>query len=360
MNRRPSRSGNYTGLLALSLPTVLAAGALAIDLSTQKVVRSQLQAVADISALAGTEALDGTEDGLDRARLRATRAAARNRVNGRAVQVQDAEILAGAWRSDLGLLDTEAEVEQMDSLQVSAADGQIPTTLARLLFRREEMGARGASTGFRPPPEGASAVGCYLPIAIPSCLFDRYSEAQLQSLTLVLNPAGLDTMGWGRVGAHPNASFIRDQLRDCEQDGIIEVGDEVGLQNGVVNSALSEIASLLAVSPTTWSPDWGPQPSRMAGSALSASNYGRTLEGAIIVFDGGPGYCQGSGGSFNGFEPLVGFAWAAIFDVRTSGSASQKNVRMKLDTLVDRRIGLRGGGALLAGVAFQSPSRLIR
>lgn len=362
---RPGRSrrsrGNYSGMLVLSLPTLIGSGALVVDLSTQKVVRTQLQAVADISAMAGTDLLDGTSEGVEAARAAAIRAALRNEVNGAPVALVTDNLQIGAWDGEVGRLDTQAAVEEMDSIQVAADLDGVPATLASLVFDRDHLSVRGASTGFKPPDDAASAVGCYLPIAIPSCLFQHYTTDQLQDVTLVLNPAGVDNMGWGRVGGHPNANFLRDQIWDCEQDGIIGIGDEVGLQNGVVSSAMAEVRSAIVASTTRWDTEaWGPQPARMSGSALSAAEYGRTLEGAIIIFDGGAGYCQGSGGPFNGYEPLVGFAWAVVYDVRTSGGASQKNMKMKIDTLVDRSVGLRGGGGFFAGVTYDNPALIIR
>ena len=366
MNRAPltdarPRRGNYSGMLVLSLPTLIGSGALVIDLSTQKVVRTQLQAVADISAMAGTDLLDGTAEGVDAARAAAIRAALRNEVNGAPISLVIDNLQIGAWDSQEGRLDTEALVEEMDSIQVAADLDNVPAPLASLVFDRDHLSVRGASTGFNPPDDAASSVGCHLPIAIPSCLFEYYSDEQLNDLTLVINPAGRDNMGWGRVGASPNANYIRDQLWNCENDGIIEVGDEVGLMNGVVSSALAEVKSTIVASNTRWDTEaWGPQPAKMGGSALSAAEYGRTLEGAIIIFDGGPDYCQASGGPFNGYETLVGFAWAVVYDVRTSGGASQKNLRLKIDTVVDRSIGLRGGGGIFAGVTYNNPPVLIR
>lgn len=359
---RPRRSrGNYSGMLVLSLPTLIGSGALVVDLSTQKVVRTQLQAVADISAMAGTDLLDGTPEGVEAARAAALRAALRNEVNGAPISLVTDNLQIGAWDSQEGRLDTDALVEEMDSIQVAADLDDVPATLASLVFDRDRLSVRGASTGFNPPDDAASSVGCYLPIAIPSCLFDHYTVDQLNAVTLVVNPAGRDNMGWGRVGASPSSSFLRDQLWNCEQDGIIEVGDEVGLQNGVVSSALSEVKSAIAASLTRWDTEaWGAQPARMSGSALSAAEYGHTLEGAIIVFDGGEDYCDDGGGPFNGYEPLVGFAWAVVYDVRTSGGASQKNMKMKIDTFVDRAVGLRGGGGVFAGVTYDNPPVLIR
>lgn len=358
---RTRRRGNYTSMLLVALPGLIGAGAVVVDLSAQKVVRTQLQAVADISAMAGTDLLDGTEEGLLAAQARASRAAMRNRVNGRAVVLSPGDMITGAWDAQTGTLDADADVELIDSFEVSTRIDDVPTTFAEIAFDQDRMGVKGASTGFNPPDDAASAVGCYLPIAIPSCLFEVYTVAQLNAVTLTVNPAGRDNMGWGRVGGHPSASWTRDQLWDCEQDGVIALDDEVGLQNGVVTSALKEVADVISASPTTWNTqDWGPQPPAMSGSAISPSKYGRTLEGAIIIFDGGPEYCEAHGGAFNGTERLVGFAWAVVYDVRTSGSASSKNMKMKIDTYVSQTVGLRGGGGFFAGVTYDAPGVLVR
>ncbi|NOY25602.1 MAG: hypothetical protein GXP62_06985 [Oligoflexia bacterium] len=89
-------------------------------------------------------------------------------------------------------------------------------------------------------------------------------------------------------------------------------------------------------------------------------DYGKTLEGPIIVFDGGSDYCEGSGGQFNGYEPVIGFAWAVIYDVRTEGSASEKNIRVKIDTEAEEAFGLVGGGTLYAGVTHATPGVIVR
>ena len=112
---------------------------------------------------------------------------------------------------------------------------------------------------------------------------------------------------------------------ECSSEAPAQVGDPVGLQNGVVTSALDAIAERISTSSTSWrSERWGALPARLSGSSISAANYGKTYEGAILVFDGGPGYCQGSGGKFNGTETLMGFMWAAIYDVKNSGSSSSR------------------------------------
>ncbi|NOY25601.1 MAG: hypothetical protein GXP62_06980 [Oligoflexia bacterium] len=264
------RRGSYGGMLILTLPTIVGAGTISVDLSSQKIARTQLQAVSDIAAMAGTDLLDGTTAGLVAAQDTAARAAARNSVGGAPVVIPDAQMLLGAWDSTSQTLSTTAATADINSIQVQASRDNLDTSFAKIILNQRTMGASGRSTGFNPPDDAASAVRCYLPIAIPACLFDLYTTDELSDITLVLNPAGIDNAGWGRIGGHPNASWIRDQLEDCEQDGIATVGDEVGLQNGVVNSALDEIHDQIVDSETEWDDDeWGEEPDPMCHSSLA-------------------------------------------------------------------------------------------
>lgn len=359
-DRRPRR-GTYTVLFIFSLPTVIGSGAVAVDLSAQKLARTQLQAVTDIAALAGTSRLDGTVEGMIAAEAAVARAARRNAVAGVPVEIVPDDLLLGDWDPAYGELRTNAVVEDIDSVQVRAARDDLEAAFSKLAFAWERLGVQGRSTGFNPPDEPASAIGCYLPLAIPACLFDVYDPEELDEVQLRLNPAGVDTVGWGRVGASPSSAWIRDQVWNCEQDGVIQVGDEVGLQNGVVQSGLVELLDALRDSSRLWDSEaWGPLPARMTGSSVPANEYGRVVEGAIVVFDGGEAYCRGSGGNYNGYEELVGFAWAAIYDIKTTGSSSSRNLRLKLDMHVDHAVGLRGGGGDFGGVTYQTPGMLVR
>ncbi len=234
------------------------------------------------------------------------------------------------------------------------------TSFANVAMGTPQIAAMARSTAMSPVGGSAGAVGCYIPLAIADCLFDEYSPEELESLEFTLNPAGVDNVGWARVGASPNASFLKNQIGNCEQDGDAQVGDQVGLQNGVVSSALSELVSAVEDSDTTWNPDWGPMPSRASQSAISSSDYGHTYEGPIIVFDGGDEYCEGSGGPFNQYETIVGFAWAAIYDVRTKGGASNKNIWVRLDPMGGHMEGRRGGGEVDGGVLAPAPVRLVQ
>ena len=77
------------------------------------------------------------------------------------------------------------------------------------------------------------------------------------------------------------------------------------------------------------------------------------------IFDGGPDYCTGKGGKFNGSETVSGFVWGAVYDVVNSGPASGKNISVRIDLSADREIGTKGGGRD-AGVVYQPPVRILQ
>lgn len=355
------RRGNYTWLLVLTLPVIFGFAAVAVDLSYQKVVRAELQAAADIAAAAGAEQLDGTSEGMAAALDAAVRAAARNDAHRASVVLPHQNVVFGYWDKETRAFVDATDPELVDAVRVWIREDDIETTFGSIAFREPEVAAEGRSAAVQPPDTPAGQMSCYLPLAVPECTFERYSKAQLANLTLKLNPAGVDNVGWARVGGNPNADWVRDQIRDCEQDGTVRVGDMVHLGNGVLTTDLREIATAIKDSDTDWRTEvWGALPAKHSGSAIPTSSYGQTWEGPIIVFEGGPEYCEGMGGPYNGEELVVGFAWAAVYDVRTSGAATDKNLWVRLDPMTERPIARKGGGRVDGGLLYDEPVALVR
>lgn len=357
---RRRRDGSYAMLLVISLPVLLGVGAIAVDLSYQKVVRTEIQAAADIAALAATAELDGTDEGIERARATAIRAAARNTAGGESVQLKSEWLRFGHWDSQSGQFIESSDPEEVDSVSVWLNKGQVSAAFASVAFDDPYTEVTGASVGLDPLDVPPGALSCHLPLGIPKCVFDQYTDDEVNSLVLVLNPSGVDNVGWARLGDSPNANWIKQQLYDCTYSGEVRVDDMVGLQNGEVVSALKEVDDAIAVSDTRWLPEWGEMPVQMDGSTVKSADWGKTLEGPIIVFDGGDDYCVGSGGNFTGYEPVVGFVWGAIFDVRSQGAAASKNIHVHLDTTIERQFGTRPGGTLDAGIVYDTPPQIAR
>ncbi|MBK7756441.1 MAG: pilus assembly protein [Deltaproteobacteria bacterium] len=360
------REGSYAVIFAITLVVLLGFAAITIDVGYQRVVRNQLENITDASAHAGAHSLDGTNVGATAARTAAQLVASENHVADGVVTLDlntgnavNGDIVLGTWDFDAGEFVASADVSVVNTVQVRS-NLELSTFFAQPAFGRAAMSAQAVSYAYKPVAEGAGEVTCFLPIAIADCMFDLYSEEELQSINLALNPAGVDNVGWARPDATPNASWVRSQIQNCQGDGALAVGDSVGLNNGVITSALSELGSAINSSSTTWdTAAWGTIPGQATRSDVSKSNYGKTLEGVIVIFDGGPDYCTGKGGSFNGSEVVSGFVFGAVYDVVNSGKASEKNISVRIDLSADRELGTKGGGRD-AGVVYQPPVRILQ
>lgn len=359
LESRRDRRGNFAFVLVLSLPVLLGMGAVAVDLGYQKVVRAELQAAADIAVAAGAEQLDGTFDGLFEAKQAAIRAAARNNADGRPVELNETNIMFGHWDPETREFVVSSDPADIDAMQVVIRREDVPTTFASIVFTDDMIGAQGRSTANLPPDTPAGKIACYLPFAVADCIFDTMTEEELNNHTFVLNPAGADNVAWARIGATPSADWVRDQLGDCTQSGEVRVGDSVGLNNGELSADLVWLARAIDTSETTWNTEeWGPIPPAYTQSRVH--NYGNTLEGPILVFDGGPEWCDGSGGNYAGSEPLLGFTWAVVYDVTTAGGAADKNIKVKLSTLEELDIGTGTGGMVDGGILYDEPVKIVQ
>ncbi len=361
---RRSRRGNAVILVALSCVTLIAFAAVTIDLGYARLVHLQLEHTSEAAAHAGSMRLDGTTAGMAAARATALALAAANPAAGEALALDanegndpSGDVVLGTWDDDADAFTPSDDPALVDTVQVRARIPSLGLFVAPvgLGIDTTPVSAMARAVALR---GGAGEVDCYLPLAMASCLVDRYTVPGLEDVTLKLSPAGIDNVGWGRANGSPDANWSREQILECQGDAPATIGDPVGLQNGATSSVLSAIAAAIADSSTTWRRDlWGVQPPRARGSGVPASRYGRTLEGPILVFEGGPSYCTGSGGAYNQDEPLVGFVWAAIYDVVPTGA--NKNLRLRLDTSTTFEVGTGSGGPDY-GVVADLPPRLVQ
>ncbi|MFT7520349.1 MAG: hypothetical protein ACI9MC_002494 [Kiritimatiellia bacterium] len=204
---------------------------------------------------------------------------------------------------------------------------------------------------------GASEVDCFLPIAIPECYLDKYTEAELGEMVMRLSPAGSDNIGWARVGGSPNARWISDQLGDQCQDGAVRIGDSVGLNNGVIASALTKIDRQIEGSATSWEHS-DETPRQFSNS--SVSNFGNTLEGPILIVNTNSAYCNSGGGSWTGSVNVSGFAWGVIYDVASKGKAAKKNIGLSIDLSREHRVGTRDGGPDVGVLSNRESGRIVK
>lgn len=354
-----ARTGNTAVTVALSSSVLLAIGALVVDLSHARTVVAQLQNAADSAAHAGTAQLDRTAEGVTRARALATSIAYQHIAGGEPVQLAGEDIVTGVYDSAANTFTTSTNVEEINAVRVTARRPGLglffaPASVAPR--RTLDLSADSTMTTIR---SGASAVDCYLPLTLPACVVDQYTRDGLNEITLQLNPAPGDNVGYGRANGAVNAAWISDQVANCEASGTAAIGDPLTLGNGETVSALASIVDAVSYSSTFWSFDrWGTQPDRMDRSSIPSTNYGRTWEGAVLLFDGGPEYCTG-GGSWNGTSVISGFVWGAVYDVRNTGSVHDRVLKMRLDTMDEHDMGTRGGGPDV-GVLDYSPPKMVK
>ncbi len=480
--QRRSRRGNYGTLFGLTLPVLLGGAAVAVDLSYQKVVYAQLQAVADAASSTGAAYLDGTPNGVAAARDAAIRAALRNNADGKPVILDPGDIVMGYWDVDAWQFVPSTDPTLIDAMKVQLSRNDIKSNFASVnAVGRRTIGALAQSIATQPETVPAGAVSCYIPLAIPQCLFDEYTDEELMDFTFQFSPAGIDNVGWARVDGHPNTTWLLDQIADCHFDGVASVGDDVYLDNDVKVPALREVADQIEDADSDSSDwdteEWGDEPEQSDDSDVDSDEYGKVFQGAIIVFDGGDEYCDceekqavdedGDGdsdsdtdedtdsdtdsdsdsddesdtdagsdrdtegdsddrgthdpdrhdssshdddseadtedhdddsdsdsdsdsddesdtdgdsdtdsdtdsdndgapecefdsGHFNGVETITGFVWAEIYDVRVTGSASQKNIWVRIDPYADQNVGTAAGGQVSGGVQFGAKSAVVQ
>jgi Flp pilus assembly protein TadG len=351
------RKGNTAVTMAVTLTTLLGFGALVVDVAWGRLVKQELQQSADAAAHAATVQLDGTSAGVTLARASAKAVAAANAAGGEAVSLTDDDIEFGVYDGGAFTASTDATV--INAVRVEAARPGLALYLAPVIGRHEvDVGAQSTMVA---EYGGSGEADCYLPFAVPSCLIEQHGGLEnLQDFVYQLQPAGVDNIGWALPNGTPNANTSRELIQDSCSGEPAHIGDPVGLQNGAVQSALTELATALNTSDTRWSTDlWGDTPTRQSTSAVTAGAWGNTVEGIVAVFDGGTEYCKASA-PWNGNKPIVGFMWGAVYDTRTSGSASDRNIKMRLDVSGVRgdRAGSDGGGPDW-GVTTESPPHMI-
>lgn len=381
MSRR-HRRGGVAVIIALSMVVLMGFAALVVDLGYARLVQSQLQSAADAAAMGGAARLDGTVAGLDDARETAVAVAFMNEVR-KAPLVLDAnvgnaeggDVVLGRWDDDAGTFTATTDPTLVNAVRVNARDDEVAPLFSKVAWNKDEMGVGVSSTARRGENLGAATVPWYLPFGLPDCYFEDSTDDELIDITFQLNSDGDDNTGWTAIGASPNTSWLRDQLGsavDCMNEWYEtgEVSSEEctegdaeltgNTSNGENTSALMEIEDLLATEGVPWDDSvWGDLPARNANSSLSASEYGNMIVGPFPVLDTSDDYCTSGGGKWGPSFNVLGFVWGAIYDVRYSGSAKNKNVWVRIDPLSSYDVGTSWGGGDY-GITVSGPPVLIK
>jgi hypothetical protein len=332
--------------------------ALVVDIGVLQLAHTELQAGTDAAALAGAGHLDGTPDGLDRAVDGAVHIASRNAMLGDPISLDPTQVVPGYWDPDNQHFVPSTDPEKADSLRIQTDVLEIRTFFAGGAFGRLFTETNAISVARAAQRPGTGVVECYLPIAVPDCYLDREG---IEDIDMQMVSANEDNVGWARVNDRPNAGYLREQLGGACHGDRASVNDLVGLENGIVESALSEVRRQIEYSDTYWDAEqWGLQPPPMGsessgGSESTLHHYGRVIEGPIILYETPSGSC-GSENQFNGMHPITGFAWGVLYDVDDHGGG--QNIRAKLDLSWDYEFGA-GGGGIATNVLYREPGELV-
>lgn len=373
------RQGGVAVFVALGLVALLGFVALVVDLGYMRMVHAQLQAGADAAALAGASQLNGTEDGMDRARGRAVGVGLLNDAHGEAI-VLDAnpanapggDVVLGRWDPDAEIFVPTTEPAEVDAVEVRARRDDLIALFSRAAFGSEELGASARSVAISGGRRGAGRVPYYIPFGLPSCQWEQHTPDELSDMTFVLNPAGADNTGWATVGGSPNASWISDHLaaigpcmEEYNQTGQVDescasasTSDSVGLNNGVISSGLFALEEAVENGIPWDSEAWGPLPAQNPGSSVDPNRYGHVVEGPLPVFLSSDAYCT-PGAPWNTTETILGFVWAAVYDVRAKGAAKKKNVWLRINWSTLREVGT-GGGGVDYGIVAPGPAVVVQ
>ena len=373
------RGGSVNTVVALSMMALCGFAALVVDIGYMRMVRQQLQVATDTAGIAAVRHLTGTDFGMERARGAVVELAALNIAAGETVALDpnadnapDGEIVMGNW--DGAAFAPSGAAEDVNAIRITAARTELPAFFSAIAFGRDSLGAAAVTTVLRGEELGAGTVPYYLPIGLPLCTITNRTEQQIQDFTVRFSPAGADTSGWAILGSSPNAARVASHLGSmgsCMQqwnttghvDGSCteaSVDDLLYLGNGVQASTIQNVADAIVRDGIPWDASvWGTIPARASGSDVPVASYGKTLAGPIPVFDGGTSYCNGGGGNWNQTRRISGFVWGAIYDARSGGPASQKNIWARLDMSSYRAIGDWHGGSDM-GISWQTPGRVVQ
>lgn len=191
-----TRRGGALIWVVVSQVLLLTVSALAIDAGLLHVVKADLQAAADASALA---AASGLADGPDTARGRAVEYAAKNRANGEPVSITDADIELGNWNYATRQFELLApsDEELADAVRVTARLTEDEGNAVNLVF--------APIFGQNTSNVGASAIAAYQP----------------RDIVLVIDLSG-------SMNDDSEIKQIGDLGRDAIEDNLYQIWHELG------------------------------------------------------------------------------------------------------------------------------------
>jgi Flp pilus assembly protein TadG len=270
--RSESQKGAVTVLVALMLPVLMGAAALAVDLSYLYVVRNELQNDADASALAGARTLyKNNASSLDWAGAASTAqsAIALNRAAGHALA--DGQVQTGYWdthQTIVGMqnLPMTPSANDAPAVQVtlSKSDGQnqgpVNTFLARILGIFSKPVRVTAVAGVTSP--GVVNPGGLFPFAMSECMYQKFWNSSVQPAAPKIDPLtgkpyvfkigslyhydNCNSGEWTSLNEQFSGANPIDQMIQTGNPVTMSVGDAVWMQSGVKTSLFNDVKNCSA------------------------------------------------------------------------------------------------------------------
>jgi Flp pilus assembly protein TadG len=262
-----SQKGAVSVLVALTLPVLVGAGALAVDLAYLHVVRNQLQNDADAAALAGARKLYTIgASALDwsGAANTASNAIALNSAAGHALA--DGQVQTGYWdmtqaATGLQALPMTPGANDAPAVQVSLGksegqnQGPVRTFLASIWGVYAKPVRVTAVAGVSSP--GTILPGGLFPFAISKCMYDNFWNASAQPAAPRVDPltglvpefkigslykyANCDSGEWTSLDTQASGANTIETLIEEGNPISMSVGDAAWIQTGVKNSLFTDV-----------------------------------------------------------------------------------------------------------------------
>jgi hypothetical protein len=336
--------------MAVSITPLLGFAALSVDIGIQRLTVSQMQVACDSAALGSVGYLNGTERGMNHATERAVWLARQNFVLG-GWQLSRGDVAIGVEEEDGFVEVGEDRAADANAVRVNG-QGTVNSILAGYAFGLHQLNAGATSTAARPGGSGpAQESPCYLPFALPDCLFpDRSPTSNPPPMEFRFSNANEDNLGWGMPIANIGSRRIRDRLEGQCDFETLEVGATLWKDNGQKNSAVKAIRDIIngkgkvdaSNGPSdlfTWPPRRdGRTANKSKDSDIKGSSYGDVIEGVVPLVDMGDD-CDNL--NFRrGRTTITGFTYGYVFDVRAKGK--NKNLWIQFDFINEYDVGQAG------------------
>lgn len=261
-----SQKGAVSVLVALTLPVLVGAGALAVDLAYLHVVRNELQNDADAAALAGARKLyaqGASALNWSAAATTANSAIALNRAAGHALT--DGQVQTGYWdttqaASGLQGLPMTPGPDDAPAVQVSLGKsegqnlGPVRTFFAQIWGVFAKPVRVTAVAGVSSP--GTIQPGGLFPFGISKCMYDKFWNVNAQPAAPRVDSAGLvpefkigslyhydncESGEWTSLNTQASGANAIEQLIEDGNPISMSVGDGAWMQSGVKTSLYTDV-----------------------------------------------------------------------------------------------------------------------